>query len=105
MFVYDATPRRDSKSEYLQANATKAGARWRRVVGVPSADVAALIRRDCIDVLIELTGHTASNRLEVMCYRPAPVQMTWIGYSNSTGLAAVDYRCAQLACHLSVLCS
>jgi protein O-GlcNAc transferase len=58
--------------------------------------VARLIRNDRVDVLVELTGHTANNRLSMMCRRPAPVQITWIGYPNTTGLKAVDYRCDSL---------
>lgn len=45
-----------------------------------------------MQVLVELTGQTANNRLAVMALQPAPVQLTWIGYPNSTGLKAVQYR-------------
>ena len=91
--MYDATPRPDDKSEYLKSRSEAAGATWRRIVGMPNDAVAQMVRGDSLDVLVELTGHTANNRLAVMCYKPAPVQMTWIGYPNSTGLQAVDYRC------------
>lgn len=92
LFVYCSTPRPDAKSAYLEAECRAKGCTWRRVFGMPGAAVAELIRRDRVDVLVELTGHTAQNRLDVVRFRPAPVQMTWIGYPNSTGLAAVDYR-------------
>jgi predicted O-linked N-acetylglucosamine transferase (SPINDLY family) len=49
-------------------------------------------------VLVELTGHTANNRLGVMAAHPAPVQATWIGYPNSTGLQAVHYRLTDAVC-------
>lgn len=53
---------------------------------------AGRIRRDQIDVLIDLSGHTALNRLVAMEYRPAPVQLTWLGYPGSTGLRMLDGR-------------
>jgi protein O-GlcNAc transferase len=65
---------------------------WVDIYGKSAADVAALIARHEIDVLVELAGHTASNRLDVMSLRPAPVQLTYLGYPNTTGLPTIDYR-------------
>ena len=65
---------------------------WVDIYGKSSADVAAIIARSEIDVLVELAGHTASNRLDVMSLRPAPVQITYLGYPNTTGLPTIDYR-------------
>ncbi len=68
------------------------GTRWKNFAGQPHAAVEAAILADAPDVLIELSGHTGGNRLPVLARRVAPVQITYLGYPNTTGLAAVDYR-------------
>jgi protein O-GlcNAc transferase len=61
------------------------------IAGQPDAEVDGLIRRDGIDILVDLSGHTARNRLTVFAGRPAPVQVTALGYFGTTGLATMDY--------------
>ncbi len=65
---------------------------WRRLDQLSDEVAADQIAADQTDVLIDLSGHTSGHRLGVMHRRPAPVQMTWFGYPNTTGLSSVDYR-------------
>ncbi len=65
---------------------------WRDITPYTDAGAAALMRRDGVDVLVDLSGHTAGNRLLAFAHRPSPVQMTYLGYPSGTGMAAMDYR-------------
>jgi len=64
---------------------------WRDVLGWSHQRLAAQIRDDKIDILFDLAGHTAHNRMLTFVRKPAPIQITWIGYEGTTGLAAMDY--------------
>ena len=84
---------------YLQANEDAVTARlkalsaqWIACAALPDEQLAARIEADRIDLLIDLAGHTANNRLPVFARKPAPVQATWLGYLNTSGLKAMDYR-------------
>ena len=65
---------------------------WRSIFGISDQNVINLIKNDKIDILVDLSGHTAGNRLLVFTKKPAPVQVTWLGYPNTTGLSTIDYR-------------
>jgi protein O-GlcNAc transferase len=66
--------------------------RWRDVAQLSDAQLAETIRDDNIDILIDLTGHTAGSRLLAFAAKPAPVQMAHFGYPDTTGVDAIDYR-------------
>lgn len=64
---------------------------WISTIGMSDTDLAEQIRKDEIDILVELAGHTNNNRLEVFAMKPAPVSLSWLGYGYTTGLSAIDY--------------
>ena len=65
--------------------------RWKSLVGISDVDAADHIYNDGIHILIDLSGHTAQNRLPIFAWKPAPVQISWLGYFASTGVAEIDY--------------
>jgi protein O-GlcNAc transferase len=88
VFCYSFFEReRDPVQAHIEGQVT--GFRWwpRR----PSAEIAAGIAEDGLDILFELGGSTAMNRLDVMAYRPARIGASWLGYPHSAGLEAIDY--------------
>ncbi|GMP84294.1 hypothetical protein CsSME_00037874 [Camellia sinensis var. sinensis] len=90
--VYSAVVKADAKTNRFRDKVLKKGGIWRDIYGIDEKKVATMVREDKVDILVELTGHTANNKLGMMACRPAPVQVTWIGYPDTTGLPAIDYR-------------
>lgn len=88
LFAYDAQPSRDAVAMRLRELADH----WTVAASMPDAGLDACIRRDRVDILLDLSGHTARNRLGLFARKPAPLQVSWIGYPATTGLSAMDYR-------------
>jgi len=88
LFCYAEVDRPDAVTERFKGFADH----WLVTVGMSDAALAERIRHDSIDILVDSAGHTAKNRLPVFTRKPSPVQVTWLGYPNTTGLAAIDYR-------------
>src|SRR6185295_8407064 len=68
------------------------GDAWCDTTGLTDEALAGRVRSDGIDILVDLTGHTDGHRLLAFARKPAPVQVTWNGYANTTGMDAIDYR-------------
>lgn len=79
------------ESDALTRTFAERAVEWRILGGLSSYEAARIIRGDEIDILVELGGHTAHNGLPILAYKPAPVQISGLGYFATTGLAAVDY--------------
>jgi predicted O-linked N-acetylglucosamine transferase (SPINDLY family) len=72
--------------------------RFKTIANMPQKTAADLIYNDRIHILIDLAGHTASNRLDIFALKPSPIQITYVGYPYSTGLKEMDYRITDAIC-------
>ena len=88
VFCYYNKNRVDDATKRMQ----NVAAHWRMTADLFDGDLATTIQNDTIDILVDLSGHTGLNRLLVFARKPAPIQVTWIGYPNTTGLSTMDYR-------------
>jgi predicted O-linked N-acetylglucosamine transferase (SPINDLY family) len=87
---YSNAVRQDDMTGRIKAAANS----WREVHGMSDEALAQQIRADGVDILFDLDGHTSANRLLVFARKPAPIQVTWLGYVGTTGLSAMDYLIA-----------
>jgi predicted O-linked N-acetylglucosamine transferase (SPINDLY family) len=83
-----------SGADDLTARFAAASTMWRPSRGRSDHELADQIRADRIDLLFDLAGHTSKHRLLVFARKPAPIQLTWVGYEGTTGLSAIDYLLA-----------
>ncbi|MGH6947744.1 MAG: tetratricopeptide repeat protein [Kiloniellales bacterium] len=87
VFCYAEVDNADDMTERLRGLSDH----WRWIVGWHDEDVAETIGADGIDILVDLAGHTANNRLPIFGLKPAPIQVSWLGYPNTTGMKTIDY--------------
>ncbi len=86
VIAYSNSKNEDQLTELFQKSVTL----WRNIVGLPDDEVADLVRQDGVDILVDLSGHTAGNRLLVFARKPAPIQITAFGYAAGTGMDTMD---------------
>jgi len=88
IICYASVEKPDSMSQRLQSFTDG----WRDISKMSDSEAADLVRRDQIDILVDLTLHMADNRLLLFARKPAPVQVSYLGYCGGTGLTEIDYR-------------
>jgi len=88
VFCYASSPEHDELTTKLKSHADV----WRSIVGLSDEQAAQLIRKDQIDILVDLSMHMADNRMLVFARKPAPVQVTYLAYAGGTAVDTIDYR-------------
>jgi predicted O-linked N-acetylglucosamine transferase (SPINDLY family) len=88
VFCYANSRMQDAVTDRLKAVADH----WQPCAGMSDDELAQRIQADGIDILVDLSGHTAHNRLLTFARKPAPIQITYLGYPGGSGLSAMDYR-------------
>jgi len=91
-FCYSDVPFPPRKADAITARIRAGADRWHNTAKLTDKELAGLVRLDQVDILIDLTMHMEGSRLLTFAQKPAPVQMTYLAYPTSTGLAAMDYR-------------
>ncbi len=88
VFCYSTAERVDDYTRKLAAHTDA----WRPCAGMSDTQIADAVHADGIDILVDLAGHSGEPQLRVFAQKPAPVQATWLGYLNTTGMTRIDYR-------------
>ena len=87
LFAYNTQSSGDDLTQRIKPHFSQ----WQSLVGISDKLAATKIHNDGVHILIDLSGHTAQNRLRLFAWRPAPVQISWLGYFASTGVTEIDY--------------
>jgi predicted O-linked N-acetylglucosamine transferase (SPINDLY family) len=87
LYAYACSPLADGVTANLKTHFHH----WQHVDQLSDNALADTIRADKIDILLDLDGHTSDNRLTMFALKPAPIQVSWLGYLATTGLSAMDY--------------
>jgi protein O-GlcNAc transferase len=88
IYCYSTTDMKDGYTQQVSARADV----WRDATGLSNDQLTEAMAADQIDILVDLAGHSGIPQLATFAQRPAPVQATWLGYLNTTGLTRIDYR-------------
>lgn len=88
IYCFSSVDREDEVTRQVR----QMGIVWRDITAMPDMQACRQIVDDEIDILVDLAGHTGGNRLGIFAHKPAPVQCTYLGYPNTTGLRSIDYR-------------
>ena len=94
VILYSNCDREDDRTRVFEAGADI----WRSVFGLSDGQLAAQIRNDQVDILVDLAGHSAGNRLMLFARKPAPIQVTAWGHAHGTGLPTIDYLFTDPVC-------
>ena len=90
IFCYSNSLKHDEVTKRIQGYADQ----WRNIAGISDGQAVKQIQKDEIDILVDLAGYTAENRILIFARKPAPIQISWIGYLATTGLSTMDYKIA-----------
>lgn len=87
LIAYSTQPKEDEVTEIIKPHFVK----WQPIYSKSDESAAETIYQDAPHILFDLSGHTAHNRLPLFAYKPAPIQITWVGYAATTGVTEIDY--------------
>ena len=87
LFAYSNSEAEDDLTERIKPSFRQ----WKQIIGYSDDRASEQIYNDSLHILVDLSGHTGANRLPLFAYRPAPIQISWLGYCGTTGVEEIDY--------------